>query len=301
MAFVSSMESQLGKRSGSSSTFSLPGTARSALPTGLFSAVQRSMTVPNNDPSTSITTISSITSANQPSAPTPVTVGTGSLFNKPAVAASSLYQSCRIIERRLRDVPDFEPYLLATRSLNDANPDASTTRTPHLKDPVNELWRCFRLGSSLCHLYNALLPSNPLTVRPDATLANLNACKAGVYHFLIACRNELHFVDEELFSISELYSENTTGFVKVTRTVSLVLDRLQASDLLLKRDGDAEESHESEVPMDNRARVMAELLETERKYVQHLELLQVLCHSMQVATNRVGLYEGARYRRSGVG
>lgn len=131
----------------------------------------------------------------------------GSIFNKPTTI--SLYQTCRIIADRLRDVPGFEDAYLPT------GPDAENAVSP-VRDPVSDLWRCFRLGASLCHLYNATGPESELSVRAAPSTTNLNACKAEVYHFLLACRTHLGFGDEDLFTISELYSENTNGFVKVS-------------------------------------------------------------------------------------
>lgn len=134
------------------------------------------------------------------------TAAPNSIFNK--ATSASLYQTCRSITTRLKDVPDFE--VLYLREHEGENGLLSPNR-----DPVNDLWKCFRLGASLCHLYNATLPDIELSVRPEATTANLNACKAEVYHFLLACKNHLGFADEDLFTISELYAENTNGFVKV--------------------------------------------------------------------------------------
>ena len=57
--------------------------------------------------------------------------------------------------------------------------------------------------------------------------------------------------------------------------MSKVLDLLQERQLLLVRDDKGAISEDSEAPKDNRAKVIAELVETERKYVQYLEILQV--------------------------
>ncbi|CCG83468.1 Rho guanine nucleotide exchange factor scd1 [Taphrina deformans PYCC 5710] len=196
----------------------------------------------------------------------------GSIFNKPATI--SLYQTCRIIIDRLRRVPDFEGLYLQ---------DLGVAQSPlhNARDPVSDLWKCFRIGASLCHLYNATLPDIELSVRPDASTHNMNACKAEVYHFLLACKKHLNFADEDLFTISELYSENTNGFVKVTRTVSLVLDVLEDRNLLISKSDSGVIETDPEAPKDNKAKVIAELLETERKYVQYLEILQNYMRELQ--------------------
>lgn len=223
---------------------------------------------------------------------TTLTSLSGSTFNKPS--SISLYQSCRILRDRLVRVNGFDQFLAASVNAPDspvapmqpAADDEHATQDKSvqvsrsaLRDPVDELWRCFRLGSSLSHLYNATQPQIELAVRPVAETASLNACKKDVYHFLLACKKELSFADDDLFSITELYSENTSGFVKVIKTVSLLLDLLESRSLLMASDAvelkgaDGDHSHPA-APQDTRDKVVAELLDTERKYVAHLEILQ---------------------------
>lgn len=166
----------------------------------------RSVTAPPNDAAQQAPLPSGSSAISSGSRNGPPAAAANSIFNKPISA--SLYQTCRSITDRLKNVPHFE--MLYLREEMAENRTASQD-----SDPVNDLWRCFRLGASLCHLYNATLPDIELALRPGATTANLNACKAEVYHFLLACKNQLGFADEDLFTISELYSENTNGFVKV--------------------------------------------------------------------------------------
>lgn len=61
----------------------------------------------------------------------------------------------------------------------------------------------------------------------------------------------------------------------MTKTVTKILDILQKRNLLLKRE-DAGPNSEAAVnqPLDPRARIVKELVDTERKYVQDLEILQ---------------------------
>lgn len=179
--------------SGSTSAINLQMLRGQAAPSQV-PLLQRTMTAPVLD--TSGASISS----GAPSA------AAGSIFNKPT--STSLYQTCRIITDRLREVVGFEELYFK---------DVGVAQSPlfSAKDPVMDLWKCFRLGASLCHLYNATMPEIELSVRPEASTANMNACKAEVYHFLLACKKHLNFADVDLFTISELYSENTNGFVKV--------------------------------------------------------------------------------------
>lgn len=84
----------------------------------------------------------------------------------------------------------------------------------------------------------------------------------------------------------------------MTKTVSLVLDLLEERNLLLKRDESDAPDVDAALPKDNRARVVEELLETERKYVQYLEILQVCYYaepkSLAYATE---LHAGTSERR----
>lgn len=62
--------------------------------------------------------------------------------------------------------------------------------------------------------------------------------------------------------------------IKVTRTVSKILDVLKQRNLLLNKGPSDNRSSSERKPLDNRARVVQELVDTERKYVQDLETLQ---------------------------
>lgn len=80
-------------------------------------------------------------------------------------------------------------------------------------DPVTHLWQFFRLGSSLCALFNALQPHNPLNV---VVTSDVKTCKRSVYDFVQGCKSELEYADDELFTISNVYSDNTTDLLKVS-------------------------------------------------------------------------------------
>ncbi|KAK3812884.1 MAG: hypothetical protein J3Q66DRAFT_285953 [Benniella sp.] len=190
----------------------------------------------------------------------------------------SLYQSCLNLLERLHGVPDFEEFL---------NPDvlqntqAGTPSSSNPNDPVNQLWVLFRLGSPLAKIFNALRPREPIKVNDTSSnLSNINACKAYVFRFLVACRQELQFSEDDLFTIAELYRDDTNGFVKVIKTVSMVLDRMEDQGLLKARRTTKRNSDQAK-PTDNRAKVVNEILETERSYVQDLENLQAYMRALQ--------------------
>lgn len=82
-------------------------------------------------------------------------------------------------------------------------------------DPVSQSLHTLRLGSSLCFLFNALGLDHQLDVNPAATMSNLKACQRGTAHFVMACKQDLHWADTDLFAIHELYGQDTNGVVKV--------------------------------------------------------------------------------------
>ncbi|KAG0047081.1 hypothetical protein BKA57DRAFT_449034 [Linnemannia elongata] len=189
----------------------------------------------------------------------------------------SLYQSCLNLIERLSGVPDFEDYL-NPEILQNTQAGSPSSSGPN--DPVNQLWVLFRLGSPLACIFNGLRPKEPLKINnADNNLSNVNACKATVFRFLVACRQELQFSEENLFTISELYQDDTNGFVKVIKTVSMVLDRMEDQGLLRARR--TKRNSDPAKPTDNRAKVVNEILETERSFVQDLENLQAYMRALQ--------------------
>lgn len=145
---------------------------------------------------------------------------TNSITNKPA--SSSLYHTCRSVLDRLSDVPGFDFYLDMENvpPMNLTSPTTSEPSTPTLGansgDPLSKLWQIARQGSSLCLLFNTLKPETPLKINQDPGLNTVNSCKASVYHFLVACKKQLEFSESDLFTITDLYSNDTNGFVKVS-------------------------------------------------------------------------------------
>ncbi|KAL7266463.1 Guanine nucleotide exchange factor for Cdc42p [Rhizina undulata] len=195
-----------------------------------------------------------------------------SLINKKADPSQGLYQTCLLLRERLRDVPNFEQFLEPPENSDPGLPE----------DPVTQLWRCFRLGSSLCVLFNATQPVELIRDRLSPNLKTLNDCKAATFHFLKGIKTELQIDGEDAFMISNLYSDDTNGFVKVTRTVSKILDILKARNLLLNRGNSGSDRNSAEKkPLDKRALVVEHLVDTERKYVQDLEALQDYMRSLE--------------------
>ena len=126
----------------------------------------------------------------------------------------SLYQQTMTTIEQLYSIPGFEHYLFpeGLGSLME------TTDGRPMIDPVAVLWGCFRLGAPLCFIVNMFdeYRRAPLSVPDVSQLTTYsNVCKKCVYHFLIACKELLGLPEDQLFTISELYRDDTSGFVKV--------------------------------------------------------------------------------------
>lgn len=127
---------------------------------------------------------------------------TNSILNKAASASSSLYQNCRTVLSRLYRVPGFE------QNFAHAAHQGS--------DPVTRVTQLCRLGASLCYVFNQLGLDHVLEVNPNANKSNLKACQKGTAHFVMACKSDLKWNEDDLFAIHELYQDNTNGLVKVS-------------------------------------------------------------------------------------
>lgn len=202
------------------------------------------------------------------------------LPNPPPPAAAppkSLYQQAVSLTERLYSISRFEQFLFP----NGLSGFFDGSVTP---DPVSILWNCFRLGAPLCHLLNQAGPQRPLVVPDVSNFSGVysNVQKKPIYHFIVACKQELGIPDEDIFSISEMYKDDMNGFVKIMRTVSLVTDIVFSRSRITKRPlpfnmGSDSANEMLQRPSDNRSKVIAELLSTERKYVSDLVSLQVSC------------------------
>lgn len=187
------------------------------------------------------------------------------LINVRAPPDSSLFQICRNLKRRLGDVPGFEEHIL---EMEEEEQDASDST-----DPVTMMWNCLRRGFPLLTLYNAFRPLERLQVDPN--IPESKVTKHAAFKFLQACISNLKFAPSEMFLITDLYGENTTGFVKVTKVVNRVLDLLAERDLLLERKRSAVDPDAARpVTQTLRQKIISELIDTERDYINHLENLQ---------------------------
>ncbi|KAJ3075500.1 hypothetical protein HK102_005592, partial [Quaeritorhiza haematococci] len=192
----------------------------------------------------------------------------------------SLYQQCLQLLEKLYSLPGFEFYLFPQ------GVDVLLSDKNFRFDPVNILWESFRLGSPLCALFNHLRPVNTLEVADVSSIQPGkwdNKCKKSVYHFLVACKQDLRLSEDDVFTISELYKDDTNGFVKVVKTVNIVVDKIEERGLFPPKRPlpFGFSGNSSDAPMDNRAKIINEMLDTERKYIQSLEELQAYVRELE--------------------
>ena len=123
----------------------------------------------------------------------------------------SLYQQCFILTEQLYSIQGIERYLF---------PGGVPEKSSAL-DPISTLWHAFRLGYPLVKLVYLIKESPAPSFDVEASLAPGNGysnnCKKAIYHFLVTCKTDLMIPEDELFKISELYKDDTNGFVQVCR------------------------------------------------------------------------------------
>ncbi|KAJ1568390.1 hypothetical protein HK405_002475, partial [Cladochytrium tenue] len=187
----------------------------------------------------------------------------------------SLFATCMILIEKLYSFPLFEFYLFP-----DGTSQFTEGPSPAIIEPINVLWAAFRLGAPLCMVYNQLAVTQPLNV---ADVSGVRPgqygklCKDNVYRFVIACRDELRMPEARDFTTSELYKDDTHGFFKVLRMVQEVVSRIEAAGMMPTKkpfpipipDIDPTVNN-----LDNRLRLIKEMVDTERSYVASLEVLQ---------------------------
>ncbi|KAJ1969683.1 Guanine nucleotide exchange factor for Cdc42p [Dimargaris xerosporica] len=213
---------------------------------------------------------------------------------QPTAPPTSLYQRCLQLMDRLAMVPGFSQFL------EPAQPDSSASSTtlsdgstgPEAKgddtylDPVKYLSTIFRNGLSLIALYNALKPEKPINYDPGSSMSQSNQDKLKIFLFLKAIK-EIGLVKDGSNApiVNDLLSDDTNAFMKVLDIVTLLLDELEKCGKLDHSTHQKPSLRFSDTdtkrPESNRERVVAEMLETERKYVSDLERLQKYMQEIQ--------------------
>ena len=151
-----------------------------------------------------------------PPAQPPQPEGAQNIMNRRANPESSLYRICLNLRKRLAEVPGFQEHIAEMEEEEREANDSS--------DPVTTMWNCLRHGYPLLTLYNAFRPPVPLLIDPNISEAKIP--KHAAFKFLQACMGELKFPASEMFLITDLYGENTTGFVKVCLPIYTFLPQI---------------------------------------------------------------------------
>ncbi|KAI0769332.1 hypothetical protein BD413DRAFT_604932 [Trametes elegans] len=226
----------------------------------------------------------SIVGAAPPAIDNPVANNT--LLNKAASQSTSLYQQCSSLRTRLMHLKGFSEWFSVA-----AQPDSSRRST----DPVTQLWDVFALGVPLCYLFN-LLPSAPAAIQIDTSVENYDPTNERTRKHAIAlfAMNVRQVQDCSGFTVRDLWDRNSTdGFVKVVSNVIQLVQNLPDELFLLTPPGsprlssalastesltsDPSLTGSSAEPGGARTNIIKELVDTERKYVQDLEVMQQYC------------------------
>ncbi|OMJ27879.1 Rho guanine nucleotide exchange factor scd1 [Smittium culicis] len=203
------------------------------------------------------------------------------LLNRPAPTAS-IYQKSLDLLDKLACVDGFEIYfenLLVNTTQNEKS------RAELYRDPMQLVWEILQKGVSLCVLYNYLCPDDPISAEKQAN-GGLNVIKKLVYTFLKACKDKNLVEPDDLFTITDLFKDDTNSFVKVLKTVEIIVYHIESKGLLgtskvIPLPSAYFMDTQLKDPTDNKERIVREFLDTERKYVQDLETLQAYMQELK--------------------
>lgn len=169
------------------------------------SQLSGSATFPTTNSSTSVNSLS--TASTIGAQPNGQVVATSNIINQRADASRSLYQICVALKQRLAKVPGFEGYMEQLEHM---------AADPHEGGPVESLWNLLRTGYPLLAIYNALQPDTPLQVQEGPGMSEAKRSKIATFRFVEACKSKLMLPPSEVFIITDLAGNDTTGFVKVS-------------------------------------------------------------------------------------
>jgi len=207
-------------------------------------------------------------------------------LNKQASSTTGIYQQSVLLRSRLARIPDFAPFLAFSQS----GPRASL-------DVVSQLWQTLAFGVPLCTLFNLLGDSKIVDIGDpnieDLQNLSMNDRKRAVAKFIMAIgalredgRPDNAFPTLSVTEVVNLH--DTNGFVKLVACLLHLLDRLpehvwsselEESLVELSSHHDNIQSKEVRTPQEvERANIIRELIGTERKYVQDLEVMLVCIH-----------------------
>ncbi|CAG8981400.1 hypothetical protein HYALB_00009612 [Hymenoscyphus albidus] len=231
-----------------------------------------SATFTSSSSTTSLASSQSSSSTIMPPTSSGPVQATNNIINQKADASRSLYQICVSLRSRLTQVPGFDAHI---KDLLQEDPGEDM-------DPVSSLWRCLRRGTPLLTIYNSLRPPIPLHLAEESmpvASRPKNLPKKAAFKFVEAClKGELLLDSGECFALTDLFGDDTTGFVKVTQVINKVLDKAEEQGFLevARMDVPPTPTATTGGQKSYRDHVVGELVDTERKYVQDLENLHEL-------------------------
>ena len=137
------------------------------------------------------------------------------VINKVAGKGDSIFQMCVTLRKRLQAVPGFDEEYQFT--------DDWVTAEGPAKDVVSLLWGTFRRGYTLTLILSVLFP----TMKPNTAAEQMlferdyaayqKRSKKFTYTFINTVRDVLFRKQDEMPTLTVLYGEDTTGFVKVCK------------------------------------------------------------------------------------
>lgn len=144
-------------------------------------------------------------------------------------------------------------------------------------DPVTQLSQLFQQGSPLCIIFNLVKPQFKL---PVVSSDDLKICKKSIFDFILGCKQHFAFNDEELFTISDVFANSTTQLIKVIDVVSTIMDSApeifpSKEKIQIEIDQDMNNKiNKYSKKYDDYTKIIKEFVNTERKYVHDLEILE---------------------------
>ena len=213
-----------------------------------------------------------------------------------------IYAQAVAVLDRLSQIDGMEPFLaIAKRPKEDLPPLFQPTLdvVPEGEiDPVSLLLRLFRLGGPLTLVYNLLHPNQPLSMISPEDALDIREVKRSIYHFISASAHELEVkMTGDHFMVTQVFGNSATDVLRPLQIVEMMLSRLDpvpASPAVSRNPSFGQSSlsgpplgattsahvgsEGSDVvaqssPQDKRSKVVDELLQTERKYVQDMAVL----------------------------
>ncbi|GMM51861.1 Rho family guanine nucleotide exchange factor [Starmerella bacillaris] len=199
---------------------------------------------------------------------------------RPIELKKQLYPRAAAALQKLRTIPGFDEYETFAQQDFASLPQHlhfTLDVTPAGKpiDPVSLIFRIIRMGAPLSLVFNSLNTKIMLDVLSSEDCRDVKLVKRSIYRFCESCVQDLGYKwDTDLFTISQVFHESISELLKPLSTLEAILNKVIPNEdkRISEELNSSSNSADSE---DQLSKVCNELLQTERKYVQDLELLQV--------------------------